>query len=156
MKKICNKYIVSIIAILVIIIALVSIINIVGKNKKIIFYSYEKINGFLLTKDTIIIYDDGSIERVYEVEDNDEKYRYRLKLPKEQSTKIKEIITNIENSELYIEENVTLDKLLYDDIEKYININKKIILNDNNTKCTNKYIEELDKKVEEIKQEYLK
>lgn len=154
MKKIDTKYIVSIIVILFTIVSIFFIISRVNVNKKIIYYSYTKMNGFILIEDTMTIYDNGTVEKIYEA--NNEEKIYKSKLSREEFAKIREIINNIENSELHLVEKTTFDEIIYDDVKEYINLNKKIFLNNQNIRYTNEYIKELDKKILEIKESHFK
>lgn len=158
MKKMHSKYVLLIIISLAIIAALFIRINNINQNGKIIFYSYKKVDGILLTEENIIIYNDGTMLKSYKVENTDELYEYKFKLPEEEFTQIRKTMTNIENSELHIAEDSFWNDIIYNfgNIEEYINLNKKIILQDNNVIYTNEYIKELYKNIEQIKQKYLK
>ena len=155
MKKLRKTHVVGIIIILTIITALFIIRKNSNQKEKIIFYSYEKINGFLLTEETITIYNDGTI---YKVEDTDELKKEKFKITDKELNKIKKIITNIENSQLFVVAASEWDNIIYSqgENEKYIYGNKKIILRENNVIYTNENIEEFYKDIEEIKQKYLK
>jgi len=154
MKKIGVKYVVMTLVILIIIVSVFLIISIDNANKKTIYYRYVTTNGIILTEERITIYDNGTVEKLYKADD--EEKISKSKLSREELDEIRTLITNIENSELHLVENITFEKIMYDDVEEYINLNKKIILNDKNINYTNEYIEELDKSIGKIKESLFK
>lgn len=154
MKKIGVKYVVMTLVILIIIVSVFLIISIGNANKKTIYYRYVTTNGIILTEERITIYDNGTVEKLYKADD--EEKISKSKLSREELDEIRTLITNIENSELHLVENITFEKIMYDDVEEYINLNKKIILNHKNINYTNEYIEELDKSIGKIKESLFK
>lgn len=148
MKKIFERYLILIILILGI------IINITSHNQEIIFCNYKRIEGFVSTEEVLIIQKNGNIEKIDRL-DMEEKIQ-KAKLTQEDLNKIKDIMINIENTQLSLKEDTAVSEFIYAELEEYINVNRKINLIDNNTSYTNEYIEELNKCIEEIQQKYLK
>lgn len=144
-----NKKNVATLIIMALITIVVIILIVINKTSyKIIYSEYLKTNGFNTSTETIEIFENGVMIRKMKVRDYETELK--KKLTKKELKELKELIKNVEESDLIWKSNSDS----FSSNTTRINLNKNIVISTKDKYCANEEVRELTRLRNELCEKY--